>query len=188
MFAFLFALPFQIFSTVVCILLIVAYWRLNEKAGEAGWKSLIPFYNVYIQFKFAWGNGWSFLLLLIPFANIVFLIMFWVKLAHAFGKGGGFAAGLFFLPNIFTMILAFGSAQYIGPDGKPVQPYYQNNYYNQIPNQDYGQNQYQTNPYQNYQNPYQNSPNGGQQPNLYQNQQLQNPYQNQDDDFTNPYQ
>lgn len=40
-----------------------------------------------------------------------------VKLAKAFGKGGGFAVGLIFLSIIFYCILAFGKAQYIGPEG-----------------------------------------------------------------------
>ena len=40
-----------------------------------------------------------------------------VKLAKAFGKGGGFAVGLLFLSIIFYCILAFGKAQYIGTEG-----------------------------------------------------------------------
>lgn len=36
------------------------------------------------------------------------------RLAGVFGKGGWFAAGLFFLFPIFAMILGFGSAQYVG--------------------------------------------------------------------------
>lgn len=38
---------------VLSILSIVAMWFIFEKAGEAGWKSLIPLYNVYIMFKIA---------------------------------------------------------------------------------------------------------------------------------------
>ena len=39
-----------------------------------------------------------------------------IKLAHTFGKGGGFAAGLILLPPIFALILGFGSAEYEGPE------------------------------------------------------------------------
>ncbi|MGN0240639.1 MAG: DUF5684 domain-containing protein [Candidatus Weimeria sp.] len=42
-------------------------------------------------------------------------IIFEVKLAKAFGESGAFAVGLIFLPNIFQLILGFGSSQYIGP-------------------------------------------------------------------------
>lgn len=79
---------------------------------------IIPFYNRYIFYKIAWGNGWLFLLELVPFANIVFAIMVEVKLSRAFGQGGAFAAGLIFLPNIFLLILGFRNYQYIGPNGE----------------------------------------------------------------------
>lgn len=40
-----------------------------------------------------------------------------MKLAKAFGKGGGFALGLIFFSPIFYAILGFGSAEYLGvPD------------------------------------------------------------------------
>ena len=50
-------------------------------------------------------------------ATLVIGITNTVKLAKAFGKGGGFAVGLIFLSIIFYCILAFGKAQYIGPAG-----------------------------------------------------------------------
>ncbi|MGI5989404.1 MAG: DUF5684 domain-containing protein [Lachnospiraceae bacterium] len=103
---------------IVCILLIVAQWKIFEKAGEAGWKSIIPFYNQYILFKIAWGSGWFFLLMLIPIVNVVIMIVLDVKLAKAFGQGTGFAIGLIFLPNIFQLILGFGNYTYVGPANK----------------------------------------------------------------------
>ena len=99
---------------VIYILLIVAWWKMFEKAGEAGWKSLIPIYSEYILFKIAWGNGWFFLLLLVPVVSFVVTIIMNVKLSKAFGYGTGFAIGLIFLPNIFMLILGFGSSEYVG--------------------------------------------------------------------------
>jgi hypothetical protein len=101
-------------SLAIAVLGIVAMWKIFEKAGEPGWAAIIPFYNVYVLFKITWGNGWKFLLLLIPIANIVFLIITMVKLAKAFGKTGGFAVGLIFLSVIFYCILAFDKSQYLG--------------------------------------------------------------------------
>jgi hypothetical protein len=48
---------------------------------------------------------------------IIRTIRFWrsIKLAHSFGKGTGFGIGLALLPVVFYPILAWGSAQYIGP-------------------------------------------------------------------------
>jgi hypothetical protein len=96
------------------VLAIVAMWKIFEKAGEPGWAAIIPVYNVYVLFKITWGNGWKFLFLLIPIANIVFAIITMVKLAKAFGKSGGFAVGLIFLSIIFYCILAFDQSQYLG--------------------------------------------------------------------------
>ncbi len=110
--------PFvTIFGIAVTILSIVAMWKLFEKAGEPGWAAIIPFYNLYVLFKITWGNGWKFLLMLIPIANVVITIITMVKLAKAFGKSGGFAVGLIFLSIIFYCILAFDSSTYLGvPD------------------------------------------------------------------------
>ena len=103
-----------VISLICAVAGIVGLWKIFEKAGEPGWKALIPFYNAYILFKITWGNGWKFLLLLIPIANIVFAVITEVKLAKAFGKGGGFAVGLILLAPIFYLILGFGPDQYLG--------------------------------------------------------------------------
>lgn len=162
---------------IINALFIVAWWKIFEKAHEAGWKSLIPFYNEYILFKIAWGNGVLFLLMFIPFVNIIIAIILEVKLAKAYGHSGGFAVGLIFLSNIFTLILAFDSSQYIGPNGIPTNngfgqggygqggygqpPYGQQGYgqqqnFNQPPygQQNYGQPQQNFNQQMNNQQPY----------------------------------
>ena len=36
------------------LLQIIANWRIFTKAGEAGWKSIIPIYGDYISYKIAW--------------------------------------------------------------------------------------------------------------------------------------
>ena len=45
-----------IFLMAVClmILTVIGYWGVFCKAGEKGWKVLIPFYNEYLLFKIAW--------------------------------------------------------------------------------------------------------------------------------------
>ena len=130
-----------LFSLLLSAFLIVTYWIIYKKAGEEGWESIVPLYNGYILFKFTWGNGWLFLLWLIPFVNIVIGIMTMIKLAQVFGKGGGFACGLIFLPIIFLPIMAFNKdIVYVGIPGQT--PAY---------GAGYGQPGYQQ---PNYQNPY----------------------------------
>ena len=40
------------------VLTVIASWRIIEKAGDKGWKALIPFYNVYILYKIAGVKNW----------------------------------------------------------------------------------------------------------------------------------
>ena len=101
------------------VLYLVAGWIVYTKAGEEGWKSLIPIYNWYVLMKIVGRPGWWLILLLIPIVNIVIWIIVSIDLAKSFGKGTGFALGLIFLAPIFYLILAFGSAQYVGPAAAP---------------------------------------------------------------------
>lgn len=52
------------------VLLVVARWKMFTKAGEAGWKSIIPVYADYIGFKLWWDtkNFWIFLVSLIVYS------------------------------------------------------------------------------------------------------------------------
>lgn len=130
----------EIFMAVLVVELI-AYWRIFTKAGEKGWKALIPYYNGYILFKISWKTSmfWAFLALLVfPFifaaspladsmifawlssacaiAGFVVAVMCMHKLSKAFGHGVGFTLGLIFLNVIFVPILGFGSSEYKGAD------------------------------------------------------------------------
>lgn len=103
---------------IVCltlsILTVVSIWMIFEKAAEPGWKCLIPIYNLYIFFRITWRNGWYFLLMFIPFVNLIIGIVTTLKLAKVFDKDGWFALGLIFLGPIFYFILAFDDSKYIG--------------------------------------------------------------------------
>ncbi len=59
-------------TVVIYVLTIVAHWRLFTKAGEKGWKSLIPVYNLYILFKIVWSTG-AFFRMLIEILIIIVL-------------------------------------------------------------------------------------------------------------------
>ena len=125
------------------VLTLVAKWKIFTKAGEKGWKSLIPVYSTYVEFGFTWNRLQGILVLAsllvariitgiaspdsviyglaaIPaiYAGVAGLIQIH-KLSKAFGHGFGFTLGLIFLNPIFLMILAFGKdSQYVGPDVK----------------------------------------------------------------------
>jgi len=111
-----------IFGLLVALLLIVAMWKVFTKAGQPGWASIIPIYNLYIWCKIVGRPWWWILLMLIPFVNFIVCIILCIDLAKSFGKGVGFGIGLALLGIIFFPILGFGSAQYQGPAAGGLTP------------------------------------------------------------------
>ena len=45
-------------AIIFYILLIIAGWKIFEKAGEKGWKAIIPIYNMYIMYKIVNMKSW----------------------------------------------------------------------------------------------------------------------------------
>ena len=54
------------------VLVLIARWKVFDKAGIAGWKSLIPIYSDYCTFKISWKTAvfWLFLVLSVASAII----------------------------------------------------------------------------------------------------------------------
>lgn len=128
-----------------CVLVIAIRWCIFKKAGQKGWKALIPVYSDYVYYKIAWSGRVYVILLLcslgsvilgavatalnqniglavtavcgvaVAGANAIVSMVIHFKMAHAFGRSDYFAVGLYFLNKIFTAILAFGEAKYVGP-------------------------------------------------------------------------
>jgi hypothetical protein len=109
----------MIIGLLIALFLIVAMWKVFTKAGQPGWASIIPIYNLYVWCKIVGRPGWWIILLLIPFVNFIIGIILSIDLAKSFGKGVGFGIGLALLGVIFWPILGFGSAQYQGPSAAP---------------------------------------------------------------------
>ncbi len=126
---------YGIFMIALYVLMIVAWWKLFTKAGEKGWKSLIPIYNLYVYCRIIGLNFWIYVLA-IPFGlglltalipsiagvlsiisavYAIFLAIYEaILLGNAFKKGTGFKVGLVLLSAIFFLILAFDSSKYVG--------------------------------------------------------------------------
>lgn len=123
-----------IFVFVFYVLTAIAQWKIFTKAGEAGWKALIPIYNVYILCKIMKISFWIYVILIPVVIGIIgalinnddvtnvlsslYMIFFdiftAIKLGKAFNKGTGFIIGLAIFPNIFQLILGFGKSEYAG--------------------------------------------------------------------------
>ena len=139
-----FSATYGIAGLVILVLTIIAEWRIFTKAGQSGWKSLIPIYNAIVELGFSWRKGkfWSIVLasflfgigqalteyssgevldivamLLMVVGGIAVLVLT-VKavyyLAQSFGHGLGFTIGLILVPTVFRLILGLGSSQYRG--------------------------------------------------------------------------
>lgn len=98
----------------VSILIIAGQWIVFQKAGQAGWKCLIPFYNMYILMIISGKPGWWMFLLFIPLVNLAIFLFAMLALAKKFGRSELFGVGLLLLPMIFFPLLAFGDSEYEG--------------------------------------------------------------------------
>lgn len=136
-----------IVGIVLIILSIVGMWKLFTKAGEKGWKSLIPFYNLYVlcrlvwEVKFFWvivllyaissisnsiaiSNaslaGMGFVTAVASITAFVFTVILCNKISKAYGHGKGFTVGLVIFNFLFMLILGFGKSKYVGNSCKKL--------------------------------------------------------------------
>lgn len=121
------------------IFMVITTFKIYKKAGEEGWKCLIPYYNTWTECKFLGINtNWVWILLgslfvggfidgLLDtsiFSNLAYIVAFYfqvlrsISLAQSFGKDTGFGVGILFLRVVFLPMLAFGKSEYVGP--KPM--------------------------------------------------------------------
>jgi len=112
----------------IAIVAIVASWKIFEKAGVAGWKSIIPIYNSWTLAEIAGKPGWWALVSLIawipfigPIAVLVVYVIIALELAKRFGKDTTFAIlGLIIFSLVGLLILGFGDAKYTGTPYKTL--------------------------------------------------------------------
>ena len=106
-------LAIYLFTLLVVILMYAAEWRIFVKAGQSGWKSLVPIYNVYTQFTIAGMSGWWVLALLVPLLDIYATVLLSLGTAERFGKGTIFAVlGLLLFAPVGYIYLGFGKTKY----------------------------------------------------------------------------
>ena len=110
----LFGIPvfYVIIGASVYLILFLLTWasffKIFSKAGESGWKALIPFFNIFIYVKILkkpiW---WLAIYLLIPFSY--FIVAF--DISKLFKKKIPFTFGLIFIPFVFYPMVAFGKSR-----------------------------------------------------------------------------
>lgn len=148
---FLSVLPYEIQMLMNVFLILLVYvvnWRVFLKAGEKGWKSLIPFYNGYVQYKFLKMKDLYWLLLILEICAVpistafthtenIFVAIFTAlillllvlavvyidftscsRLATSFGKSKKFAFGIFIFRFLFDAIIAFDKSEFKAPQNE----------------------------------------------------------------------
>lgn len=123
------------------VLYIIGVWKIFNKMGESGWKSLIPLYNDYILYKHCLSGKFYLLylvltfittgisiqypdatmmpglaiavVLLIALALLIIDISLKLNLSRSFGHGVLFMLGLLFFEPIFMMILGFNNDVFV---------------------------------------------------------------------------
>jgi len=117
---------------------VVADWRIFQKAGQGGWKSLIPVYSNYIRCKISWRPLWFWvsaalfaasvalgcftgksvvldgLALAVTGISVLIRVAGLYHLARAFDRGVAFTAGLVLFRPLFILILGLGGSEYRG--------------------------------------------------------------------------
>lgn len=96
----------------VLVINIVANWKIYQKAGQPGWTSIIPIYNMIVLMDIVNKPRWWVILMFVPIVNIVVCIIAVHRLSLSFGKDIAYTLGLILLGLIFFPILGFGKSQY----------------------------------------------------------------------------
>lgn len=135
-------------SLAVSIMDIIALYKLYEKAGESGWKSLIPFYNFFVLSKIVTGKynfGAAYMILtvlyglfiilgvlieslplmlfamLLALPVIVMAVYLYYQLGKVYGKSSLWCVMMIFLYPLLIIAMAFDNdTVYEGPLGQDV--------------------------------------------------------------------
>lgn len=99
---------------IAAVLSVLALREILIKAGRPGWAALVPVYDLVELLRVAGRPWWWLFLLLIPLANAAAFLFVCFDLARAFGRSRLFGLGLLALAPVFQLVLAYGSAEYVG--------------------------------------------------------------------------
>jgi len=106
---------FMIIALIIGLFMIICSWKIFVKAGKPGWASIVPIYSAIVLLEIVGKPVWWIILFIIPFVNIVIIIMVIHRLSRSFGKDIGMTLLLLLIPIIGYPMLAFGDAKYVGP-------------------------------------------------------------------------
>jgi len=96
-------------------------YKVFEKAGVEGWKTFIPFYNLYLWLKIIEKPLWWYIFLLIPFINVFVFMLMIVEMVKCFNKHGLLEQGIAAIfPFIYMPYLGFNHQEtFVAPKDQP---------------------------------------------------------------------
>ncbi len=115
------ALFFNAIGLIILVGFTLGLYRLFEKAGEAGWKAMVPIYNWVVWLRLIGKPAWWVVLILLPVVGVLLLVSMVIDLARAYGKHDlKHHAAALLLPFYFFPKIGFDAkGQYQGP---PLDP------------------------------------------------------------------
>ncbi len=83
-------------SLIPNIIRLIGQWKVFTKAGKGGWEVLIPYYNIYTEFKISGVSPWFLLIYLLP---IILMPFYFIT-----GFTSGVIEGTTGSPNLFLSV------------------------------------------------------------------------------------
>lgn len=107
---------FFLFMIVIYLFYGYVMGRIFQKAGKPLWAGFIPIYNNIVMLEIIGRPVWWIVLLLIPFVNIIILIITYIDLAKSFGKDTVYGILLILFGFVMLPVMAFSNdIRYQGP-------------------------------------------------------------------------
>ncbi|MCB0626274.1 MAG: signal peptidase I [Saprospiraceae bacterium] len=99
------------------VLLSLSLYKVFEKAGEAGWKGLVPGLNFMVWCKLIGRPSWYAVFLLIPIVNLFIFVGMAIDLVRSFGRHSFLDSALtfFYAPGMFLFLGLSAKEKYEGP-------------------------------------------------------------------------
>lgn len=112
--------PIHIFLLLSAVALLAGLYKTFEKAGEKGWKALIPGYNFLIWLRIIQRPWWWIFLVLIPTVGFYMLAVMIVLLSNGFGKRK-FSQHVLAVLGYFIWVPYLGFSKDVKWEGMPVE-------------------------------------------------------------------